>query len=287
MDQYKTLWDGEYRGGLPLIFNIMNNLYGMGGQTMGETMGYGILARLGAGVNPEMMHAERVDGYNPLAVIDAFRRKMKILNEKKGPVLLDTLTYRISGHSPSDASSYRSKEEIEMWQKEDSIISYGNQLAEGGIIKQDELEDIRTETSELITHILKLSVSNEISPLLDLKKDPDAIGKMMFSYSSADKMEDGKPEVLISLEENPRVKSIRTRKGFIRIKMVSRFQKQSCSSSGTGSLKLLSTVFTRIPLLLPGVRRIETGEVHSPFIVVSLKRFLITGSLTLRFLKAQ
>ena len=33
MDQYKTLWDGEYSGGLPLIFNFMNNLYGMGGQT--------------------------------------------------------------------------------------------------------------------------------------------------------------------------------------------------------------------------------------------------------------
>ena len=51
---------------------------------MGETMGYGILARIGAGVNPEMMHAERVDGYNPLAVIDAFRRKKEILQEKKG-----------------------------------------------------------------------------------------------------------------------------------------------------------------------------------------------------------
>ena len=97
---------------------------------MGETMGYGILARIGAGVNPEMMHAERVDGYNPLAVIDAFRRKKEILRNKKGPVLLDTLTYRISGHSPSDASSYRSKEEIEAWQKEDSIIAYGNTLTE-------------------------------------------------------------------------------------------------------------------------------------------------------------
>ncbi len=109
MDQYKTLWSGEYKGGLPLIFNFMNNLYGMGGQTMGETMGYDILARVGAGVNPESMHSERVDGYNPLAVIDAFRRKKKLLSEKQGPVLLDTLTYRISGHSPSDASSYRSK----------------------------------------------------------------------------------------------------------------------------------------------------------------------------------
>ena len=71
MDQYKTLWEGEHKGGLPIIFNFFNNFYGMGGQTMGETMGFDILARFGAGVNPEQMHAERIDGYNPLAVIDA------------------------------------------------------------------------------------------------------------------------------------------------------------------------------------------------------------------------
>ena len=39
----------------------------MGGQTRGETMGYDLLARIGAGVNPEQMHAERIDGYNPLS----------------------------------------------------------------------------------------------------------------------------------------------------------------------------------------------------------------------------
>ena len=67
------------------------------------------------------MHAERVDGYNPLAVIDAIRRKKQILAEGSGPVLLDTVTYRFSGHSPSDASSYRAKEEIERWQQADSL----------------------------------------------------------------------------------------------------------------------------------------------------------------------
>ena len=218
MDQYKTLWDGDYKGGLPLIFNFMNNLYGMGGQTMGETMGYGILARIGAGVNPESMYAERVDGYNPLAVIDAFKRKKKLLEEKKGPVLLDTLTYRISGHSPSDASSYRSKEEIEAWQKEDSIISYGNELTSSGMATQNQLDEIRHYTGELVTHILKLAVSNEISPLLDLSKDPDAIGKMMFSNTSVDRMEERTPDVLLPLEENPRVKSIKTRERFYKDK---------------------------------------------------------------------
>ena len=71
MDQFKELWDKAHRGGLPLIMNFVNNFYGMGGQPVGETMGFKVLARLGAGMNPDQMHAERVDGYNPLAVIDA------------------------------------------------------------------------------------------------------------------------------------------------------------------------------------------------------------------------
>src|SRR5580658_2136855 len=69
MDQFKLLWDEAHRGGLPLIFNFVNNFYGMGGQPVGETMGLRVLARLGAGVNADQMHAERIDGFNPLAVI--------------------------------------------------------------------------------------------------------------------------------------------------------------------------------------------------------------------------
>ena len=75
MGQYKQLWEGAHRGGLPLIVNFYDNFYGMGGQTCGETMGFEMLARIGAGLNPEQMHAERVDGYNPLAVADAILRK--------------------------------------------------------------------------------------------------------------------------------------------------------------------------------------------------------------------
>ena len=107
----------------------MNNFYGMGGQPLGETMGRASSSRASApGVNPEQMHAERVNGYDPLPVIDAFRRKKQMLLEGRGPVLLDTVTYRISGHSPSDASSYRSKEEIERWQQADSIRAFRAKL---------------------------------------------------------------------------------------------------------------------------------------------------------------
>lgn len=218
MDQFKTLWSGEYRGGLPLIFNFMNNLYGMGGQTMGETMGYDILARVGAGVNPEAMHSERVDGYNPLAVIDAFKRKKKILAEKRGPVLLDTLTYRISGHSPSDASSYRSKEEIDAWIREDSILTFGKSLVTGNIATQDKLEEITSDIRDLLVKILKLSIDDNISPRIDMTSDPDCIGKMMFSNKSVDRMEERMPQVLMQLEDNPRVRSIKTKERYFKDK---------------------------------------------------------------------
>jgi len=215
MDQFNELWEGDMKGGLPLIVNIMNNQYGMGGQTCGETMGYDIAARIGAGVNRDQMHAERVDGYNPLAVIDAYKRKKKILEEKRGPVLLDVLTYRYSGHSPSDASSYRSKEEVEAWEAQDSIIWYGKELVKAGVATEEQLERIKAETTELITFAMKLAIDDEVSPHMDMKKYPNLIGEMMFSNQSVDKMEDREVEVNHPMEENPRVKQLATKERFM------------------------------------------------------------------------
>ena len=136
MDQFNDLWDDSF-GRPPVLFNIMNNHYGMGGQTAGETMGFDMAARVGAGINPDQMHAERVDGYNPLAVADATQRKKEILAAGKGPAFLDIVTYRMSGHSPSDASSYRSKEEMELWEEVDCVKSYGTYLIKNGALTNE------------------------------------------------------------------------------------------------------------------------------------------------------
>ncbi len=215
MDQFSQLWEGDMKGGLPLIINIMNNQYGMGGQTCGETMGYSVAARIGAGVNRDQMHAERVDGYNPLAVIDAYKRKRKILEEKRGPVLLDVLTYRYSGHSPSDASSYRTKEEVEAWEAQDSIAWFGNELVRAKVATEEQLEKIKADTADLISYALKLAIDDEVSPIMDLKKQPNLIGEMMFSNQSLDKMEDRPVDVNHPMEENPRVKQLKTKERFM------------------------------------------------------------------------
>ncbi len=205
MDQFTQLWEDGMKGGLPVIFNVMNNQYGMGGQTTGETMGYGMAARIGAGVNPDQMHAERVDGYNPLAVIDAYKRKLQIIADKKGPVLLEVLTYRFSGHSPSDASSYRSKEEVEAWQNQDCIHSFAKNLVEAGVTDQTKLDGIWDEIKTLMVELLKLSIDLEISPRMDIRKRPEQIGEMIFSNTPTVSMEDRQVEVNQAMAENARV----------------------------------------------------------------------------------
>ncbi len=210
MDQLRQLW--EKKGGLPILFNFFNNGYGMGGQTRGETMAYDFLARLGAGVSPTQLYAERVDGFNPLAVIDAMKRKKKILVDGDGPVLLDVVTYRYGGHSPSDSMSYRTVEEVENWKQYDPMITYRKALVDAKVESNGKFDDILAGIKERMLKLCKLAADPVESPYLDFKKDPYYVEDLMFSNGKVESMGDRPVEVgkdvKIPMEENPRVKQI-------------------------------------------------------------------------------
>ena len=208
MDQFHTLWE-SHNGGMPILYNVFNNSYGMGDQTRGETMGYDMLARIGSGVSPTQFHAERIDGFNPLAVIDAMERKLKILRAGEGPVLLDTLTYRYSGHSTSDQNAYRTKEEIAAWQEIDPIITYRKGLVDAGVAVDSKFEEILADTKERMTMICKAASDVSISPYVDFKKDPAVVERLMFSDMKIEKLDDREPEVNMPLEEVPAYKKIK------------------------------------------------------------------------------
>lgn len=207
MDQYRTLWDEALGGGLPILFNCFNNCYGMGGQTFGETMGFKYLARIGAGVNPEQMHAERVNGYDPLAVVDAVARKKAILLAGKGPALLDVATYRVAGHSPSDASSYRSMEELQSFIDADAIPAYRRKLVDDKIASAAEMDDIKTATEEFVFAMFKLAIDPVASPYESM--DSRFIETVTFSNQTVEKFDDREPELLGNVEDNEQFQRIR------------------------------------------------------------------------------
>ncbi len=208
MSQFTTLWEDEMKGGLPIIMNFMNNFYGMGGQTSTETMAYDVLARMGAGVNSDAMHAERVDGYNPLAVADAIKRKRAIIEKGEGPVLLDTLTYRYSGHSPSDASSYRGKDEMDLWHNVDSIEWFSGELQEAGAIDNNGLETIKRDIVSVTASACRLAADDAISPRIQASFIED----VMFSNKQRDSYDESRePELLEVGANNPRIKLLKKR----------------------------------------------------------------------------
>ena len=212
MDQITQLWDGGKGEGMPILFNVFNNHYGMGGQTRGETMGYDMAARLGAGFNPTMMHAERVNGYDPLAVIDAVTRKKELLVNGKGPALLDVVTYRVSGHSPSDSSTYRTPEEIEAWKAADPIPAFKEKLIKGKIATESEIGAIDSSIIDRMTEVIKLAINDDISPRMDLDKTPDAISSIMFSNQKVHSMDPTRTaEMTKPREECDRLKEMATK----------------------------------------------------------------------------
>lgn len=208
MAQLNTLMDERHRGGLPVVFFIVNNFYGMGGQTIGETMGYERLARIGAGVNPHNMHARTIDGNDPLAVIDAMTDARAILERGDGPVLLDVQTYRQSGHSPSDASSYRSKEEMELWSKADPIDNFFSKLEKGKVVTDKRKAELKAWAEKSVASALRVAIDDSVSPRLSLRTNPAVMAAITFNNTQVDLSTAPQGEVTVPLEDMERTRAI-------------------------------------------------------------------------------
>ena len=208
MGQFKNDKDKKIKGGLPIIYFFVNNFYGMGGQPIGETMGYENLARVGAGINPDKLHAEVIDGNNIFAVHDAINRAKEIIASGKGPVLLDCQTYRFSGHSPSDASSYRTKEEIDAWKDVDPIHILENNILENNLMNTSEIEKMQKDIKALTFNAFKNAIDDEIAPRLPLHTNPEIVGELTFNNTTKELDFNFEAETLTDPSQIQRIQSL-------------------------------------------------------------------------------
>ena len=181
MGQYRQLWQPPFDRNPPVLFCFTNNFYAMGGQTRGETMGWDRLSRIGAGVNPAQLHAETVDGSNPLAVADAVARKAEILRAGAGPALLDIECYRYSGHSTTDTNAYRSRDEMKAWQAHDPIARFRDRLVDGGVITAAAADDMAARVEGQIEAVTRAVVDRQNAPAVDIAANSTIIGEMTFN----------------------------------------------------------------------------------------------------------
>ena len=263
MGQLNTLWEEGMRGGLPVLFNIFNNQYGMGGQTSGETMAYDILARMGAGFNPNQMHAERVDGFNPLAVIEAYSRKKKLLLEGKGPVLLDVVTYRFLRPQPVGQLLLPAPRKRSLPGSAGPDHRVPQAADRGRLATEEDCDNIIKTVDDAIFRNFKLAIDEEISPRMDLNKNPDEIADMMFTNGHVEAFSDAKPDVNMPMEENPRVQAIARKERWGFDAMASPSPRTRSTSCATACSRPSSTASIRTLPSSPTVRTCATGAARS------------------------
>jgi pyruvate dehydrogenase E1 component alpha subunit len=123
----------------PVLFVCENNLYGAStriDQVMKNTTVADRAASYG-------FRGETVDGNDLLAVHEAAARGVEDCRTGRGPVLLELLTYRRTGHSRRDPCHYQPKDERSAWFANDPIDRFAELLLAGGETDRTELEQIR------------------------------------------------------------------------------------------------------------------------------------------------
>jgi len=102
---------------LPVVFICENNNYAMG-TSVARTSNVLDIYKFGDAYD---MPSDSVDGMSPESVHNGVLRAVNRAREKNGPTLLEIKTYRYKGHSMSDPSKYRTKEELEEYKEKDPI----------------------------------------------------------------------------------------------------------------------------------------------------------------------
>jgi pyruvate/2-oxoglutarate/acetoin dehydrogenase E1 component/TPP-dependent pyruvate/acetoin dehydrogenase alpha subunit len=129
---------------LPVIFVCENNLYGASTR-IDRVMRRACVAERAACYG---IRGETVDGNDVVKVYRAARRAAEECRAGQGPVLLELLTYRRTGHSRRDACHYQPSGEREEWARRDPIDRFAQQLQGRGVIEADGLARIQARAVE-------------------------------------------------------------------------------------------------------------------------------------------
>lgn len=150
---------------LPVLFIIENNKYGMGTDIRRTTSIDQLCKRALAF---DMDHSD-CDGMDVMAVHDHVSKIVEDMRKKQRPHLLEALTYRYRGHSVSDPGTYRTKKEVEDYQKnKDPILRLGKYLVESDYASEETLKEWDKQAKEIVKEAEAFADQSEQPPVEEL-----------------------------------------------------------------------------------------------------------------------
>src|SRR5579863_5492614 len=123
---------------LPIVYVCENNQYSMGMAVQKAWAVDSLLPRAAAYNIP----GAQVDGMDVIAVYEAMKQAVERARSGEGASLLEIKTYRFRGHSMTDPSYYRTREEEQQWRNtRDPIGIFEKKLLEQGLATQPEFDE--------------------------------------------------------------------------------------------------------------------------------------------------
>lgn len=148
---------------LPVVFLVQNNHWAISypreKQTASETIAQKAIAYGFDGL--------QLDGNDPLAVYVGTKEAVDKAKQGGGPSLIEAVTYRVSVHTTADdPTKYRSKEEVEEWEKLDPILRYQQYLVRRGILDPKLIEEIEADVqAEISVAVERYTAGSNVDPL--------------------------------------------------------------------------------------------------------------------------
>lgn len=142
-----AIWD------LPVVYVCENNQYAM---SMSVEDAFPI-EEISLRASAYNMPGVTVDGNDLFAVYEAVRTAVERARAGDGPSLIEAVTYRWRGHSKSDRQRYRTLEERRAWEARDPIQHLRNQLLDGGLFNEEELDAIHARARQSIEEAVEFA----------------------------------------------------------------------------------------------------------------------------------
>lgn len=115
-----------------------------------------------------------VDGNDAVAIYYVVSKAVEDAKNGKGPSLIESKTYRLSGHTGMDKryyGGYRSKEEVDEWRKKCPINRLKNDLIKHEFINEQEINKIKEEAAKEMNEAEKYAVSSSYPDTSDYFTD--------------------------------------------------------------------------------------------------------------------
>jgi pyruvate dehydrogenase E1 component alpha subunit len=153
--------------GLPAIYVVENNQYGMGTACHRALSVEDIATDKGLGYG---VKALTFDGLDLCAAWKTAQEAVAYARSQSKPVLVEAKTYRFRGHSVSDAGLYRSKEEVERYRQLDPLERVKDALAAAGWMSAAETDQFEEEVRAVVAEAAAFAERSPEPPLSELTR---------------------------------------------------------------------------------------------------------------------